>query len=133
MLNKKGVGGIFFFKDVSATMLHPTRNIMIYMKKKIVITKRMLDRMRLPGKGYDEIMGMDMTPKQRNIFLVIDMYWKEFGHGPSIDDIMRNSGDKGRGNVSRIIKNLCELGALKKIPGKDRSVRPAYINFRNIE
>jgi SOS-response transcriptional repressor LexA len=103
------------------------------MKKKYEYSKGMLEKMRKVGKSYEECMEMDMTPKERNIFIVVDEWWKEFGYGPSIDDIMRNSGDKGRGNVSRVIKNLCELGALKRLPGKDRSVRPAYINFRNIE
>jgi SOS-response transcriptional repressor LexA len=103
------------------------------MKKKYEYNKKMLEVMRKVGKSYVECMEVEMTPKERNIFLVIDEWWKEFGYGPSIDDIMRNSGDKGRGNVSRVIKNLCELGVLKKLPGKDRSVRPVYINFRNIE
>ena len=31
------------------------------------------------------------------------------------------------------VGNLCKLGICKKLPGKDRSIRPVYINFRNIE
>ena len=41
-----------------------------------------------------------MTPRQKDIYMVIDEWWKRFGFGPSIDDIMRQTGDKGRGNVA---------------------------------
>ena len=73
-----------------------------------------------------------MTEKQRTIFLIIDEHWKRFGYGPSIDDIMRMTGDKGRGNVHRTIKKLVELGACKKLANSARAVRPSYIKYRNI-
>lgn len=74
-----------------------------------------------------------MTPKQSEIYLIIDEFWKRFGFGPSIDDIMRLTGDKGRGNVARVCKALCELGICKRTPNRARSIRPAYIKFRNLE
>jgi SOS-response transcriptional repressor LexA len=73
-----------------------------------------------------------MTPAQKETFVVIDEYWKRFGFGPSIDDIMRMTGDKGRGNVHRTIKKLVELGACKKLANSARAVRPSYIKYRNI-
>jgi SOS-response transcriptional repressor LexA len=81
----------------------------------------------------DECLGKLMTPRQKEIFIVIDEWWKKFGFGPSIDDIMYMTGDKGRGNVHRIVKRLCELGACKRMPDRARSIRPIYIKFRNLE
>ena len=74
-----------------------------------------------------------MTPKQKEVFIVIDEWWKRFGFGPSIDDIMSQTGDRGRGNVARICKCLIKLGACKNTPGKARSIRPSYIRWRNLE
>ena len=75
----------------------------------------------------------DMTPKQSEVYIVIDEWWKRFGFGPSIDDIMRNTGDKGRGNVARICKALCELGVCERVPGRARSIRPSYLRVRDIQ
>ena len=75
----------------------------------------------------------DMTPKHSEVYIVIDEWWKRFGFGPSIDDIMRNTGDKGRGNVARICKALCELGVCKRVPGRARSIRPSYLRVRDIQ
>ena len=73
-----------------------------------------------------------MTEKQRTVFLVIDEYWKNFGYGPSIDDIMFHTGDKGRGNVHRVVKKLCELGICRRSKNSARSVRPSYLKLRNL-
>ena len=74
-----------------------------------------------------------MTEKQKTIYLIIDEHWKRFGYGPSIDYIMDQTGDKGRGNVHRTMKALVEMGACKQIKNRARSVRPSYIRFRDIE
>ena len=71
-----------------------------------------------------------MTPAQKEIFLVIDEFWKKFGFAPSIDDVMYITGEKGRGNVSRKMWRLVELGLIK---GRYRTIRPSYIRARHIE
>lgn len=73
-----------------------------------------------------------MTPAQKEIFLIVDEYWKNFGYGPTIDDVMRLTGEKGRGNVARKMKTLIEIGVCKGVSGKARSIRPAYIRLRDI-
>lgn len=80
----------------------------------------------------EEVLERVMTERQMEIYLVIEEFWKKFGFGPSIDDIMRLTGDKSRSNVHRMIKRLCESGACKRIPNRDRSVRPSWIKFRNL-
>lgn len=84
-------------------------------------------------RDLDGAMERLMTPKQKMIFLCVDEYWKRFGYGPSIDDVMRLTGDRGRGNVNRVMKKLCVLGVCKMVPYTARSIRPVYINFRKIE
>jgi SOS-response transcriptional repressor LexA len=74
-----------------------------------------------------------MTPAQKEILLVIDSFWKRYGFAPSIDDVMRLTGEKGRGNVSRKMWRLVELGLCKGIKGKVRSIRPSYIKAHHIE
>ena len=37
------------------------------------------------------------------------------------------------GNTSEIVDRLVKVGALKKLKNKGRSIRPVYINFRNLE
>ena len=73
-----------------------------------------------------------MTPAQKEIFVVIEEWWKRFGFGPSIDDIMRLTGDKGRGNVNRKMRALVELGYCKGTPRRPRSIRPAYLRVRDL-
>lgn len=73
-----------------------------------------------------------MTPAQKEVFLVIDEYWKNFGFGPTIDDVMRITGEKGRGNVARKMRTLIEIGVCKGVMGRARSIRPAYIRLRDI-
>lgn len=74
-----------------------------------------------------------MTPAQKEIFLVIDEFWKKFGFAPSINDVMYITGEKGRGNVSRKMWRLVELGLCKGIKGRYRTIRPTYIRARHIE
>ena len=82
--------------------------------------------------SLEEALEVGMTPKQKEIFMVIDAWWAKFGFGPSVDDIMRLTGDKGRGNVARVCDKLVELGICKKVTGRARSIRPTYIKFRNL-
>ena len=74
-----------------------------------------------------------MTPAQKEILLVIDSFWKRYGFAPSIDDVMHLTGEKSRGNVSRKMWRLVELGLCKGIKGKVRSIRPSYIKAHHIE
>ena len=65
-----------------------------------------------------------MTPAQKEIYLVIDEWWKRFGFGPSIDDVMELTGQKGRGNVARKMWVLVDLGVCKGVRTRARSIRP---------
>lgn len=74
-----------------------------------------------------------MTSAQKEIFLVIDEWWRRFGFGPSIDDVMRITGEKGRGNVARKMWSLVRIGVCRGVKGRHRTIRPVHIKVRNIE
>ena len=74
-----------------------------------------------------------MTEAQREVFLVVDEWWKKYGFAPSLRDIAYVRGKMGLGNTKKIVDRLVELGALKRLDGKRWSLRPVYVNFRNLE
>lgn len=98
--------------------------------KKILINREMS---RVSRMSEEEAREVEMTPAQREVFLVVDEWWKRYGFGPSIRDICKLRGKGGMGNTSEIIDRLVRLGVLKKLKGAGRSVRPVYLNFRNLE
>ena len=97
----------------------------------ILINREMVMRRR--EKTRDECMEMVMTAAQKEVFLIVDEWWKQYGFGPSIRDICRIRGKGGMGNTHEIIKRLVRLGVLKKVSRGQRSVRPVYIQFRTLE
>ena len=84
-------------------------------------------------KSYDECMELEMTSAQREVFLIVDEWWKKFGFSPSLRDIAHQRGKMGLGNTSEIVDRLVKVGALKKMKNQGRTIRPVYINFRNLE
>jgi SOS-response transcriptional repressor LexA len=74
-----------------------------------------------------------MTPAQKEIFLVIDEWWRKYGFGPTIDDVLLVTGEKSRGNVSRKMWKLVELGLCHGVRRRPRSIRPKGLRVRNIE
>ena len=71
-----------------------------------------------------------MTPRQKEIYMIIDEYWKKFGYGPSVDDVMYITNAKGWGNIHRIMKRLVELGHCKSLPDRARTVRPKGVRMQ---
>ena len=84
-------------------------------------------------KSYDECMEVEMTPAQKDVFLIVDEWWKRYGFSPTLRDIAKQRGKMGLGNTMEIVDRLVRAGVLKKVPRSARSIRPSYINFRNIE
>lgn len=105
--------------------------LLIYKKKrkKVVIAG---PEMRSVFGSKEEMEGK-MSPAQREVFLVIDEWWKKYGYAPSLRDIAYVRGKMGIGNTKEIVDRLVALGAIKKLEGRGRSIRPVYVNFRNLE
>ena len=100
-------------------------------KGNIEINREMTPKRR--DRTYAECMELAMTPAQKEVFLVVDEWWKQYGFGPSIRDICEIRKKGGMGNTSEIINRLVKLGVWKKGKGSGRSVRPVYVNFRTLE
>ncbi len=81
----------------------------------------------------EEVRGREMSPAQRDVFLIVDEYWKRYGCSPTLREIAYLRGKMGMRNTQRLVDRLVELGVLKKVRRRGRTIRPVYINFRNLE
>jgi sulfur relay (sulfurtransferase) DsrC/TusE family protein len=101
------------------------------------MAKKILINHRMTAKRSDltevQCMEVEMSPAQREVFLIVDEWWKRYGFSPSLRDIANQRGKMGLGNTMRLVDKLVQLGVFKKIDGCGRTVRPVYINFRNLE
>jgi len=113
---KRGEGGAYIQKLKSGLIVRVNRKMLASSK----------------DLSEDECKGIEMTPAQNEVFLAIDEFWKRYGYAPSLGDIAYLRGKTGKGNIKRIVDRLVALGVVKYMPNKKRSVRPVYINFRNI-
>jgi SOS-response transcriptional repressor LexA len=82
--------------------------------------------------SYEECMERIVSPAQREVFLVVDEWWKRHGYSPTIRDIAYVRGKMGLGSTQKIVERLVKLGALKKMDGTGRTIRPVYVQFRNL-
>jgi len=84
-------------------------------------------------KDLETSLEMIVSPAQREVFLIVDEWWKKYGFSPSIRDIAYVRGKMGLGNTKEIVDRLVKIGVLKKRGGQGRTIRPTYINFRNLK
>jgi sulfur relay (sulfurtransferase) DsrC/TusE family protein len=82
--------------------------------------------------SYEGCLEKDMSPAQKEVFIIVDEWWKKFGFSPTLRQIADVRGKSGLGNTKEIVDRLVKLGVLKKLE-KRRSIRPVYIKFRNLE
>jgi SOS-response transcriptional repressor LexA len=98
---------------------------------KILINRDMLLGRNPPSQ--EEVLERIVTPAQREVFLVVDEWWKKYGFAPSYRDIAYVRGKGSLNNTKRIVDRLVDLGALKRLDGKGRTLRPVYLNFKNLD
>jgi hypothetical protein len=79
-----------------------------------------------------ECLEMCMTPVQRDVYLLIDEFWKRFGCGPTYRELAQLK-QSSLGNVKRVVDRLVKLGVVKRVPNMDRSLRPSYMAFKRGE
>lgn len=99
------------------------------MKNRVIVDRKM-SRVGGSREGCLEVI---VSPAQREVFLVVDEWWKKYGFSPSLRDIAYVRGKMGLGNTKELVDRLVALGVLKRVKGRGRSVRPVYINFRHLE
>ncbi|NBX48757.1 hypothetical protein EBT25_02230 [bacterium] len=89
--------------------------------------------MRTRVKRYEEWLEDEkMSPAQKEVFIIVDEWWKKFGFSPTLRQIAEMRGKAGIGNTKEIVDRLVRLGALKKLERR-RSIRPVYIRYRDVE
>lgn len=96
---------------------------------KIRINREMARR----GWDYERCMEEIVSPAQKEVFLIVDEFWKRYGFSPTVREIAYLRGKMGMKNTQRLVDRLVELGVLKKVRKLGRTIRPVYINFRNLE
>jgi hypothetical protein len=73
-----------------------------------------------------------VSPAQREVFIIVDEWWKKYGFSPTLRNIAYVRGKAGIGNTKEIVDRLVKLGVLKRVKGR-RSIRPVYVNFRDVQ
>jgi len=121
--NTKGVGG---YKNLK--LLDVDGNVSI--TPPLVLNRSMVEKKK--DLTYEQCLEIKMSPAQNEVFLIIDEWWKRFHFSPTLRDITNQRGKNSIANTKKIVDRLCGLGVVKKLEGK-RSIRPVYINFRNLE
>jgi sulfur relay (sulfurtransferase) DsrC/TusE family protein len=109
----KGVGGTYLRKTSWGEVIR--------------YNKKMADSV---DKG--KVEELDMTYAQCEVYMCVVVFWEEYKFAPSLANIAMMREKKGLGNTKRIVDSLVELGALKYMPGKKRTVRPTWMNFRDL-
>jgi hypothetical protein len=96
---------------------------------RLAINRKMSPRVRTT---FEECLERVVSPAQREVFIIVDEWWKKYGFSPTLRDIAYVRGKSGLGNTKEIVDRLVALGVLKRLEGR-RSIRPVYVNFRTIE
>ena len=118
---------------ISKDIFKPNRNW--FAKRYVGKKRRLVDQspLRMVYGSFEEVMGLEMTEAQNEVFLAIDTWWKRFHYGPTYRDIILLRGKGGLGSTKKIVDRLVKIGAVKRVEGMGRSVRPCYLDFRDIE
>ena len=58
---------------------------------------------------FNGCMERIMSPAQKEVFLIVDEWWKKFGFSPTLRDIAYQRGKTGLGNTKDIVDRL-EIG-----------------------
>lgn len=82
---------------------------------------------------FDGCMERIMSPAQKEVFLVVDEWWKKFGFSPTLRDIAERRGKSGLASTKAIVDRLVKQGVLKKKDRMGRTIRPVYIRYRDVE
>ena len=90
-------------------------------------------KIRRSDLTFEESMEVGMSPAQKEVFMVIDGWWRKYGFSPTLRDIAYVRGKMGIGSTKKIVDRLVELGVVKKMDGVGRTIRPAWVNYKNLK
>jgi SOS-response transcriptional repressor LexA len=67
---------------------------------------------------------MEMTPRQKELYIAIQEFWDENGYGPSVGDLQELLGVKSRNWVYSTMMKLVARGHCTYLKNQHRSIRP---------
>jgi SOS-response transcriptional repressor LexA len=74
-----------------------------------------------------------VTPAQREVFLIIDEFWRERGYGPSLKEIQAMvDRPQSIAAIQKKVKALVRLGICKGVKNAHRATRPAGLRVNKI-
>ena len=73
-----------------------------------------------------------MTPRQRDVYLYVRLFWQRYGYGPSYLDIAYGLNLKSKNNIGRIIRRLTSLGVLEREKWSKRTTKPFGVKLTRL-
>jgi SOS-response transcriptional repressor LexA len=73
-----------------------------------------------------------MTPRQRDVYLYVRLFWQRYGYGPSYLDIAYGLNLTNKNNIGRIVRRLTSLGVLEREKWSKRTTKPAGVQLRRL-
>ena len=70
----------------------------------------------------EQIVQLEMTPKQLAMKNAVREFKTQHGYGPSVRELMSITGNKSSSNVVRILNDLVTRGHLRKGYGMRRAI-----------
>jgi len=83
---------------------------------------------RLITKG----LPVPMTPRQRDVYLYVRLFWERYGYGPSYLDIAYGLNLTSCRNIGRIVVRLTSLGVLEREKWSKRTTKPFGVKLTRL-
>lgn len=74
-------------------------------------------------------LPVPMTPRQRDVYLYIRLFWERYGYGPSFQDITYGLNLKSDRNIGRIVERLTSLKVLERKKWSKRTTKPFGVSL----
>ena len=74
-------------------------------------------------------LPVPMTPRQKDVYLYVRLFWERYGYGPSYLDIAYGLNLKNKNNIGRIVRRLTSLGVLERNKWSKRETKPAGVKL----
>jgi len=84
------------------------------------------------GNKLYTVGDIPMTPRQRDVYVYIRVFWRKYGYAPSYRDIASALNLSSTMNIYRVVVRLREMGLVYKERDMKRDLRPTGISLRRL-
>ena len=74
-------------------------------------------------------LPVPMTPRQKDVYLYVRLFWERYGYGPSFQDIAYGLNLTSKNSIGRIVRRLTSLGVLERAKWSKRQTKPAGVKL----